>query len=877
MASKNTPMFRQYYSLKEKYQDCILFFRMGDFYEMFFEDAKVASRALEIALTSRNKNDKDPIPMCGVPHHSAKAYLAKLIESGFKVAICEQMEDPKQAKGLVKREVVQVVTAATLTDPDFLNPKENNYLAAAEPISGRTGAGPAGAERAGLAYMDLSTGDFQVREVDSLESLAEELGRLSPAELLLPASFVRGDGFKVLAAGTSLGPGGRTHLEEVEDGLFDRRRAVDLILEHFKAPDLATLGVHELSAGLSCAGAVLAYAKRTRRADLGHVVELEVEHPDRFMHLDETTHRHLEIFFTLLGRRGKGTLIQVLDKTRTAMGGRLLRRWLANPLADLEAIENRQEAVAGFFEARTEREELRSLLGGVADLERLCGRVVMNQALPREMVQLRDSIRRLDGVADTVGRVGSPVLARLIKEMDTLSDVSLDIGQTVLENPAVSLKEGGIIKPGHNTELDELNNIKSNSQDYIAALEEREKKRSGISSLKVKFNKVFGYYIEVSKANADKVPDDYRRKQTLVNHERYTTPELAQYEERALSAGAAAAEMEYDLFAALRQRVAGQARRIKATAGVISRLDCLAGLAEAAKANDYHRPRFNEQGTISLTACRHPVVEQVFLDEPFVPNDLHLDMTERQLLILTGPNMAGKSTILRQVALAQIMAQMGGFVPAREADLCLVDRLFTRVGAGDELSRGRSTFMVEMSETARILNRATTASLVLLDEIGRGTSTFDGLSLAWAVAEFLHDLQDLGVKTLMATHYHELIELAAQKPRVKNYTMAVKKIGEKIVFLRNLTPGGVSRSYGIEVAGLAGLPPKALARAREILAGLEEGAPRSLKRRAENSAQPDLFFDPVADKIRKRLKALEPERTTPLEALHILAELKEMA
>ena len=871
MPPKTTPMLRQYLGLKEKYQDCILFYRMGDFYEMFFEDAKVASRALEIALTSRNKNDEDPIPMCGVPHHAAKGYLARLIESGFKVAICEQVEDPKEAKGLVRREVTQVVTAATLTDPDFLDPKENNYLAAAEPRA--DGPGP---RRMGLAFMDISTGDFQVREVDSLAALAGEIGRLKPAELLLPASFMDQTGYRTLAAEASLGQYGAIQVEPVEDLLFDRRRAVDLVLGHFKVPHLGALGIDELSAGLAPAGAVLAYAHQTRQADLGHVVELRVEKPKSFMQMDETTHRHLELFFTLSGKRGKGTLIQVLDKTRTAMGGRLLRRWLANPLTDIRAITRRQEAVSGFFQARTEREELREHLGRVADLERLCGRVVMNQAMPREMVQLKTSIQSLGPIADTVLKIDHPALSELVREMDPLSDVALDIGRTVLDEPALVIKEGGIIKPGHDPELDELNKLRNHSQDYIISLEEREKKRTGISSLKVKYNKVFGYYIEVSKANLDKVPEVYQRKQTLVNHERYTTAELAEYEEKALSAGAAGAELEYRLYTELRQRVAAQARRIQATAALAAQLDCLAGLAQAAKAHDYHRPAFNDQGLISLTASRHPVVERVFMDEPFVPNDIHLDMAGRQVLILTGPNMAGKSTILRQVGLAQIMAQMGGFVPAKSADLCIVDRLFTRVGAGDELARGRSTFMVEMSETARILNQASPSSLVLLDEIGRGTSTFDGLSLAWAVAEFLHDLRGRGVKTLMATHYHELIELAGQKERVKNYTMAVKKIGERIVFLRTLAPGGVSRSYGIEVARLAGLPAKVVSRAREILTGLEDGAPQVLHRKAEAAAQPDLFHTPGDNGIRKRIMELEPERITPLEALHILAELKEL-
>ena len=874
MPPKNTPMLRQYLNLKEKYQDCLLFYRMGDFYEMFFEDAKVASRALEIALTSRNKSDSDPIPMCGVPHHSAKSYIAKLIESGFKVAVCEQMEDPRQAKGLVKREVVQVVTAATLTDPDFLEPKENSFLAAADP---RGEVDRSGGGRLGLSFLDLSTGQFVVREVEGLSSLASEIGRLKPAELLLPASFREKDDFNRLAAEASLGPGGRIHLELVEDDLFHRPRAVKRILEHFKVPDLGSLGIDLLSAGLSAAGAVLAYLDRTHRDSLGHVVGLTVENPKAFLRLDETTQRHLELFHTLAGRRGKGTLIHVLDQTRTAMGGRMLRAWLANPLLDPGRIEGRQEAVKGFLQARQEREELRALLGRTADLERLCGRIVMNQAMPRELISLASSIGGLTPMKETLLGLGHPGLAKLAEKLDTLDDVAQKIGRAILDEPAQTLKEGGIFKPGYDQDLDSLIDIRSNSQAYIAAMEERERSRTGIASLKIKYNRVFGYYLEVSKANLDKVPPDYRRKQTLANHERFTTQELAEYEEKALTAGAAAAELEYDLYLGLRRELSQEAGRIKTSAGIVARLDCLAALAELAQGSDFHRPRFNSEGRILLSGCRHPVVEKVFTAEPFVPNDLRLDNAAQQVLILTGPNMAGKSTILRQVALAQIMAQMGGYVPAKEADLCLVDQIFTRVGAGDELARGRSTFMVEMAETARILGQATSSSLVVLDEIGRGTSTFDGLSLAWAVAEHLHDLRGRGVKTLLATHYHELVELAGLKERVKNYTMAVKKIGERIVFLRTLVPGGVSRSYGIEVARLAGLPAGVIRRAKQILAGLEEGAPQVLHRRAEGSDQPDLFTALEEDGLRKLLKEVQPERITPLEALNLLAELKGLA
>ncbi|MBW1712129.1 MAG: DNA mismatch repair protein MutS, partial [Deltaproteobacteria bacterium] len=728
----------------------------------------------------------------------------------------------------------------------------------------------------GFSFLDLSTGQFTVREVEGPQALAGEIGRLAPAELLLPQDFRERAGFNDLAAAASLGPGGRIHLEMVDESLFDRRRSVGRILDHFQAPDLKALGIDHLSAGLSAAGAVLAYVAQTQRTSTRHIVRLEVEEPGRYLQMDETTHRHLELFFTLAGKRGPGTLIHVLDKTLTAMGGRLVRRWLAYPVVDAEAISRRQEAVAGLFEAGRERAALRELLKKVADLERLCGRIVMAQASPRDLVSLKDSVAVLGRLQEVAADVGSPALTGLVKDLDLLTDLHLKIDRAIRDDPALGLKEGGIFKPGFSPELDELLDLKSNSQAHIAAIENRERVRSGISSLKVRYNRVFGYYIEVSKANLDKVPEDYRRKQTLTNHERFSTPELQTYEAKVLSAGAAQAELEYQLFVDLRQALAREAERIKRTAALVARLDALAGLAEVAQANDYHRPRLDQSGRIELIACRHPVVEEVYLDEPFVPNDIRLDMTDQQVLILTGPNMAGKSTILRQVALCQIMAQMGGFIPAKEASLGLVDRVFTRVGAGDELARGRSTFLVEMAETARILNQVTPQSLVVLDEIGRGTSTFDGLSLAWAVVEHLHDFQGRGVKTLMATHYHELTELASLKSRVKNYTMAVKKIGERIVFLRTLTPGGVSRSYGIEVARLAGLPLQVIKRAKNILADLEEGAPLILHRKLQDLDQPDLFSAAPPDQLRRRLAQIEPEQTTPLEALTLLVELKEL-
>lgn len=871
MPAKLTPMLRQYLQIKEEYPDCLIFYRMGDFYEMFFEDARIGAELLGVQLTSRNKQDDDPIPMCGVPHHALRGYLAKAIEGGFAVAICDQIGDPKKAKGLVERRVTRVVTAATITDPDFLEPKENLFLAAIEPRPSDRGL-------FGLAYMDLTTGQFYVREVGSLMDLAGEVGRLAPSELLLPEGFGDHPGFSEFAQAASLGPGRRTHHRFLEESHFNRRQAVKRILEFYRATDLASLGIDHLSAGISAAAAVLDHAEYTQRASLGHVSPLLAEASGRYLNLDETTQRHLELFHTLTGQKGKGTLIRVLDRTMTAMGGRLIRRWLANPLIDLEAIKTRQEAVGGLFEARRERLAIRDLLRSVADMERLTGRIVMGQAMPRELNALKTSIQVLGRLITILEAVGSPSLARLAAEMDPLIDIGQEIDRILLADPAATLTEGGIIGPGVDPELDEYNRIKNHGQGLIKEYQEAQRERTGISSLKVKFNKVFGYYIEVSKANLDKVPEEYHRKQTLVNHERYTTEELDEWARKIETAGSAGAELEYKLFTELRERVGREAERIKATAGLVARLDSLAGLAEVAQVNGFHRPQWNSEGRLALTRARHPVIEETVKGEEFVPNDILLDMVERQVLIITGPNMAGKSTLLRQVALAQIMAQMGGFVPADKADLSMVDRIFTRVGTGDELAKGHSTFMVEMNETARILHRATSRSLVVLDEIGRGTSTFDGLSLAWAVAEYLHDLRGKGVKTLMATHYHELIELGDRLERAKNASLAAKKFGDRIVFMRTLMAGGTSRSYGIEVAKLAGLPPKVLNRAKEILEGLEQNSlavPGEPELKAE---QPGLFGGPPAeDGLRKRLAKVIPDETTPLEALKILTELKELA
>lgn len=849
-------------------------YRLGDFYEMFFEDAKMASAALDITLTARGKDRGEPIPMCGVPYHAAAGYIARLSEQGFSVAICEQVEDPKEAKGLVRREVIKVVTPGTQLDPDFLPARENHFLAAADPRPGK-------GQSLGLAYLDLSTGAFAVREAESLDDLADEVARLKPAEMLLPESFREDGRFNDLAAKAGLGPGGRIHVEFLGREFFNKRTAAARLVKHFKKPDLASLGVDPLSSGLVPAGAIMAYVAATQMAPPDHVTDIKVERRGDFLQLDEITQRHLEIFFTLAGRKGRGTLIQALDKTRTAMGGRRLRRWLAGPLMDHRAVVARHDAVAELLDKPGQRADLSDALARVADLERLAGRIVMGAANPRDLVSLRRSIEAFGGLPALLEEFQAVGLVDLAANLDPLTDLADLVGRAVRDEPAATLKEGGVIRPEFDPELAELVHLKNDGKSIIAALEERERRATGIGSLKVRYNRVFGYYLEVSKTNLDKVPDHYRRKQTLASAERYITDELAELEHKVVTAGAAQTELEARLFEQVRASLAEQVGRIRSAAALLARLDCLLSLAQVAQDNDYHRPVMieggEEAGVVELIACRHPVVEVEFSEEPFVPNDIKLNMTDQQVLVLTGPNMAGKSTILRQVALAVIMAQIGSFVPAESARLGLVDRIFTRVGAGDELAKGRSTFMVEMTETARILTGASPRSLVVLDEIGRGTSTFDGLAIAWSVAEYLHDFQGRGVKTLLATHYHELVNLAGIKDRVKNFNVAVKKVGQRIVFLRTLHPGGVNRSYGIEAARLAGLPARVIDRAREVLLSLEESGDNRLLDLVGRADQPALFTSPpAADVFRRRLEGVDVNDITPLEALNLIAELKEL-
>jgi DNA mismatch repair protein MutS len=864
--SKLTPMIQQYLEIKESYQDAILFYRMGDFYEMFFEDAIVASREMEITLTSRNKQAEDPIPMCGVPHHAADAYIAKLLEKGHKVAVCEQVEDPSQAKGLVRREVVRVVTPGTVLES--LDSKSTNYLAAV----------CSDGENCGLAFLDLSTADFRMTQTESLAWLLEELGRVEPRELLVPEDVVHGlDWWQRQVDNCSV--------QDLDFKAFAYAGAHKRLIDQFQVHSLEGFGVKHIPLAVRAAGAILDYVQRTQRQAAEHIRGVIPYCRSDYMIIDEVTARHLELFRAWHGGGRKGTLVELLDRTLTAMGGRLLRVWLRYPLVQGKAISARQDAIGCLRQHEAIRVQIRQELERVYDLERLNSRVAMGSATPSDLVALRRSLKSLPRLKYLIGKLEDPTLSELAENLDSLDDLFQLLQEALVDNPPPGSAAGGVIRPGYDEELDRLLGLSRDAKKWIAQLEAEERQGTGISSLKVGYNKIFGYYLEVSKANLALVPESYIRKQTLVNAERYITEELKEYEIQVLTADERRIQLEGELFVALRSEVAKRGKRIQTSAAVVSELDVFSALAEVANRRNYCRPQINEDMEIHITEGRHPVVEAAMPHGSFVPNDLHLDNDSRQVIIITGPNMAGKSTVLRQVALIVLMAQIGAPIPASSAQIGVVDRIFTRVGATDELTRGRSTFMVEMQETAHILHQATERSLVILDEIGRGTSTFDGLSIAWAVAEFLHDWQGRGIKTLFATHYHELTELAATGPRVKNMNVAVKEWGEKIIFLRKLVAGGTNRSYGIQVARLAGLPAEVVERARQVLQHLEqettdvEGLPRLARSTAGRVDEPlQLYLFQQSDrKLLRHLRSLEPDRLTPIEALNELARLREMA
>lgn len=858
--SQITPMLKQYLAIKHQYPDAIVFFRMGDFYEMFFDDAKIASKILGIALTSRGTFNGEKVPMCGVPHHASKSYVARLVAEGKKVAICEQVEDPATSKGIVKRDVVRIVTPGSVLDERELSEKESLYIAALAVVSSSYG----------LAHVDLSTGEFRVTELSDWEEIMDELGRISPAELLVlqKDGILRHNGLEEF------------RVEGLDRDYYDPSKAADLVMEQLETRSLASHGLEDMKAGIVAAGAVLTYLRNTQKTDLSHIKEISAYRPGDFMYLDQATTTNLELFKTIRRQSNKGTLLHILDRTLTPMGSRLLKRWIAYPLVNLKAIKQRLAAVGELKEDLFLRQDLRKELDNIYDLERLIGRVSLGRATPKDLIALKSSVERLPGIKKRLVGSASVLLGSIGEELDTLDDVRTWIESAIREDAPAVLKDGGVIKEGYSQELDRLIKLAQGGKEWIARFAKKEQESSGIPSLKVGYNKVFGYYIEVSKPNLKFVPSHYIRKQTLVGAERFITQELKEMEEQILQAEEKRILMEQELFEQVVSKIAAQNRRIKEAAQLIAQLDVLTALAEVAEHHGYVCPKMDNTRELEIRDGRHPVIEQVTKDDGFVPNDVILDDVHQQIMIITGPNMAGKSTILRQTALIVLMAQMGSFVPATKARIGLVDRIFSRVGASDDLTRGRSTFMVEMNETASILRNATPRSLVILDEIGRGTSTYDGLSIAWAVAEALHDLGGKGVRTLFATHYHELTELVSTKEKVKNFNVAVRKWKDEIIFLRKLVPGGTSRSYGIEVAKLAGLPDTVIRRAKEILQNLEgeeideAGRPKLARGSCANEVIQLNLFGMHNDHLIKWVKNLDIAKMTPLEALVELDKMK---
>ncbi|HPJ69023.1 MAG TPA: DNA mismatch repair protein MutS [Desulfobacteraceae bacterium] len=871
-----TPMLKQYLSIKNQYPDSILFFRMGDFYEMFFEDARVGSRILGITLTSRGTYQGKKIPMCGIPHHASKSYIGKLVNSGKKVAICEQTEDPKSSKGIVKREVMRVVTPGSIIDEGDVDDRSNLYVAA---VFGRSGDNvsqnePDGGDKFGIAHADLSTGEFRLTEVASWNELLDELGRINPAELLIPEG-------SHLSGRDDLS---RYNPEFITKVSFDPSCAEVILKSQFGVKSLAGFGCQDMQQGIVAAAAVVQYLQDTQKGFPAHIKEVLSYHTGDYMFLDESTCSHLELLKTMRRQSIQGSLLQIIDRTVTPMGGRLMKKRISYPLINLDIIKKRLAAVACLKDGIIIREKIRGSLKEIYDLERLNGRIALNRANARDLLALKYSILKLPSIKDCLDGLPSMLLSEIGASLDTLTDIADLINNAIHEEPPVSVREGGIIKQGYNDDLDRLVSLSRDGKSWITKFAASEQQRTGISSLKVGFNRVFGYYIEISKANLHLTPSDYIRKQTMVNAERFITESLKDMEEQILSAEERRIELEFKIFDEIRSEIALKNQRIKATAELIAEIDLLSGLAETAEINNYVCPEVNDGTNIDIIDGRHPVIEQTVKEEEFVPNDIHLDSTDQQVLIITGPNMAGKSTILRQCALTILMAQMGSFVPASKAVIGIVDRIFTRVGASDDLGKGHSTFMVEMNETANILRYATPRSLVILDEIGRGTSTYDGLSIAWAVAEALHDRDNLGVRTLFATHYHELTELVTTKQRVKNFNIAVREWNDSIIFLRNLIPGGTSRSYGIQVARIAGLPENVLKRADEILNNLQGseldngGIPR-LAHSCETENESDILqlnlFGSHDHELRERILGLNIAEMTPLEALIEIDKLKE--
>jgi len=885
---KITPMMQQYMAIKDQYPDAILFYRLGDFYEMFFDDAVTASKVLGITLTSRSaKDDQNRVPLCGIPFHALTNYLAKMVKAGHKVAICEQVEDPKTAKGVVKREVVRVVTPGLVTEEQLLDDKSNCYLASLALTKGR---GSKGAESWGLSLLDLSTGEFLVAEYGSADTLVDELTRMAPSELLIDESMLSEqapqpikdlvDLVEQLLPGICLSgrPSNTVH--------FDH--ANEVLLDHFKTANLAGFGCDHFKAGVMAAGSLLSYITETQKTDFDHIERLTPINLDNVLIIDDSSRRNLEITQTMAGGDRRGSLLGTLDCTRTPMGARLLKRSLLFPLQDTVEINRRLSSVALLHKETQLREDLRELLLKVYDLERLNSRVVLGSGNARDLTALKHSLAQLPAIREILAEQDDPLLEEIHHSLDEMTDITSLLESAISEEAPTTIREGKVIKLGYNPELDELITIQQDGKRLIAELESRERERSGLAKLKIGYNKVFGYFLEVSRAQltTTEPPANFIRKQTLVNAERFITPELKEFESKVLGAQDKRVDLEYEIFFRIRNQVAQQSSRILQTAALLARLDFLACLAESARRHNYVRPTVNQGEEIIIKEGRHPVIEKSLPAGRFVPNDVHLDQESQEVLIITGPNMAGKSTVLRLTALITLMAQAGSFVPADRAVIGVVDRIFTRVGAMDNLRKGQSTFMVEMNETANILNNATEKSLVILDEIGRGTSTFDGLAIAWAVTEDLINKNGKGVKTIFATHYHELTEIALTSRRVKNFNIAVREWNDTIIFLHKLMKGGTNRSYGIQVAALAGVPGPVITRANELLHNIEKGEFNQYGQpsiaatpKKQNTGQPSQLelFAPANDPVHIKLESIDPNGLSPLDALKFIYELKELS
>ena len=862
---------------KSQYQDCILFYRLGDFYEMFFDDALTASRELEITLTGKNCGQEERAPMCGVPYHAVESYLNKLVSKGYKVAICEQVEDPKTAKGIVKREVVRIVTPGTNLDTQALDESKNNYIMCIVYI----------ADRYGVSVADITTGDYFVTEIEDSARLMDEIYRFSPSEIICNEAFYM-SGMDLDGMRDRLG----ITIYSLDAWYFDDAVCRQKLLDHFKVSSFAGLGLADYDCGVISAGALLQYLLETQKNELSNLTHITPYTSGKFMMLDSSTRRNLELCETLREKQKRGSLLWVLDKTKTAMGARTLRKYIEQPLIDKKEIEKRLDAVQELKNQAISREELREYLSPVYDLERLIMKITYGSANPRDLTAFRTSLEMLPPIRYILQDMQCDLLRSIMEELDPLEDLCTLITNAIREEPPIAMKEGNIIRDGYNEEVDKLRRAKSDGKDWLAKLENDEREKTGIKNLRIKYNKVFGYYLEVTNSYKDLVPEYYTRKQTLANAERYITPELKELEDMILGAEDKLYALEYELYTEVRETVAAEVERIQQTAKAVAALDVFASLALVAERNNYVRPKINEKGVIDIKEGRHPVVERMIPNDMFIANDTYLDDKKHRISIITGPNMAGKSTYMRQTALIALMAQVGSFVPAKSANIGISDRIFTRVGASDDLASGQSTFMVEMTEVANILRNATSKSLLILDEIGRGTSTFDGLSIAWAVVEYISDSRLLGAKTLFATHYHELTELEGKIENVNNYCIAVKEKGDDIVFLRKIVKGGADKSYGIQVAKLAGVPDLVINRAKEIVEELSEGdittrvseiatkdkvsrkKPKVKKYDEVDIAQMSLFDTVKDDDVLEELKSLDVGNMTPIDALNTIYRLQ---